>query len=243
MKIELDAYLANPVLWVELARELAEAEGKLSIPDSLTKELAGLDRPILVDRTIARKEFWALLALPWRHVGLRFLDKHGLLGELIPCWEGNRIRKDLRLNAIEQVHREVWRTGLTEQVYQSICDVHDVVIDRRLNRWALTALGTLLAGGDTENQLIWTKSVRRDLHAFGATEAEVVWIERLVREFNSALLFLRSGEGDVVLRPEHVVACLSTLAVGEPEALPRGVENANRGLSGSLNPLDKEETE
>lgn len=239
MPATIEEIRENPLRLIELARELAESEGKLDLPANLVAELKAADTPLISDRTAVRKEFWALLALPYRHLGIRLLDETGALGDLIPCWEGNSVRKELRLNALEQVHLEAWKPGLGDAAFKAICDVHDVVIDRRLNRWALTALATLFAGGDTENQPIWAKTVRRELHEFGATEAELVWIERLVREFNAALLFLRGmGTEEFHLRPEHVVACLSTLAVSEPDVVKSAVQIADKALTASANPLD-----
>lgn len=238
MPTTIEQVQENPQLLVEIARKLAESEGAESVPAGLIADLKKLERPLIQDRNSVRKEFWAMLALPYRHLGVQFLDATGVLGELIPCWEGNSIRKNLRLKSFEQVHLEVWKPGLSDAVFKIISDVHDVVIDRRLNRWALTALATLLAGGDTENQIIWSKSVRRDLHEFGATEAELVWIERLVREFNAALLFLRGSSSDFNLRPEHVVACLSTLAVSESNLVSNAIKIADLALSGSISPLD-----
>ena len=238
MSTTIEEIKKNPSLIVELARKLAESAGDETISAELVAQIKLLEHPVIPDRTTVRKLFWAILEQSHRHLGIQFLDEMGVLAELVPCWEGNGNRKNLRLKALENVHLEIWKPGISESVLNTICDVHDVVIDRRLNRWALTALATLLAGGDTENQIIWAKTVRRELHEFGATEAELVWIERLVREFNAALLFLRGTDGECTLRPEHVVACISTLAVTEPEKVAMAVERADKALSGSTNPLD-----
>ncbi|MFH0881849.1 MAG: hypothetical protein V2A56_02605, partial [bacterium] len=139
-------------------------------------------------------------------------------------------RRSFRLKAMEQVHLEVWKGGLSEKAYRAVCDVHDVVVDRRLNRWALTSLGTLFAGGDTENQLSWARMVRHDLHEFGATEAELVWIDRIVRDINPALLYLRGLHPEYELRPEQAVVGLCTLSVTEPEILGDAVKLADKAL-------------
>lgn len=135
------------------------------------------------------------------------------------------------MKAMEQVHLEVWKEGLSDKAYKAISEVLDVVVDRRLNRWALTALGTLFAGGDTENQLSWARMVRHDLHEFGATEAELVWIDRIVRDINPALLYLRGHNADYELRPEQVVVGLSTLSINEPAIMKEAIKLADAALT------------
>lgn len=236
-RLDQERLKTDPVAWVEIAAGMA-VSGEEPTADAASA-IAEVERPTLEDPQSARRAFWDVLAQPKRHVAIRWLDRIGLLGELIPAWEGNRVRKELRLNALEEVHREGWRKGLSEEAFSAIVDVHDVVVDRRLNRWALTALGVLLGGGDTENQVSWSKAVRRDLHNLGATEAENVWVERIVRDINPAILLLRGQVRDQELRPELAVAALSTIAAQEPGDLPGAMERADAILRGETNPLDK----
>ncbi len=226
----VENYQKDPVLWITLARILAENPDSQA-PPHLVDALATAPRPIIRDPHACRKEFWGILAAPHRHLGIGWLDKHGLLEELIPCWRGNPVRRVLRLNALEQVHLEAWKTGLGSKAFKAIADVHEIVVDRRLNRWALTALGTLFAGGDTENQRSWARMVRHDLHELGATEAELVWVDRIVRDINPALLYLRGHNPGYELRPEQAVAGLSTLQVTEPEIMANAAKRADEALT------------
>jgi len=225
-----DDYLKDPVLWVSLAKLLSENEDN-EAPQELVDYLDGLNRPVIHNKQACRKEFWAMLASPLRHRGINWLDEHGLLEELIPSWGGNPVRKSLRKAAFKQLHLEAWKKGLSESSFNAICTVHDVVVDRRLNRWALTALGTLLAGGDTEHQRSWSLHVRQDLHELGATEAELVWIDRVVRDFNPSVLFLQGHNEGYEIRPETAVAGLSTMMVSEPENIKEAVKRVDAALN------------
>ncbi|MCB2212191.1 hypothetical protein KQI52_08790 [bacterium] len=227
----------DPLTYMQAARILAENGD--AVPDELETTLAEQARPLFADPSVARDELWAILATPERDRGLRWLNKHGILDELIPSWAGNSVRREFRLNAVEQVHKEVWRDGLDEGVFKLICDTHDVVVDQRLNRWALTALATLLAGGDVEDPRTWTNFVRRDLHRLGATEAEIVWITGILLNFNRALLFLRGNKVELQLKPECAVAGLSTLSLSDPEMMTDAVQRVNQTLAEDVNPLDR----
>ncbi len=222
---------------MQAARKLAETGD--AIPDELETALADQPRPLFADPATAREELWAILATPERDRGLRWLNTHGILDELIPCWAGNSVRREFRLSAVEQVHKEVWRDGLDDGVFKLICDTHDVVVDQRLNRWALTALATLLAGGDVEDPRTWTNFVRRDLHRLGATEAEIVWITGILLNFNQALLFLRGNNVQLNLKPECAVVGLSTLSLSDPESMDDAVQRVNLALADEVNPLDR----
>lgn len=237
MAPDIAEHVKNPARFIGAALRLGEREQPVAA--ELERELAEAPRPVFSDPSEAREELWALLALPRRDLGLRWLDKHGLLAELIPCWDGNASRRTFRLDAVEQVHREVWREGLDDDVFKAICDTHDVVVDRRLNRWALTALATMLAGGDIEDPRNWASFVRRDLHQLGATEAEIVWVTGIIHNINPAILYLRGEDVKLDLRPELVVAGLSTLSLSEPDRLALAVERANRALADAVNPLDR----
>ncbi|HEB85317.1 MAG TPA: hypothetical protein ENI92_10010 [Bacteroidetes bacterium] len=214
----------------------------VSPPEELLSALDDLPRPRISDISRARPALWEILSDPRRDRGLRWLDHHGLLEELIPCWAGHAKRRQLRLDAVEQVHREEWRKGLSGASYNRICDELGQVVDGRLNRWALTALATLLGGGDIENHLFWTKEVRRDLFALGATEAEIVSVERIVAELNRVVQFLRGVYDKCSLTPGLAVAGLSTLrALDGPEGMKEAVRRADTVLAETVNPLDAEE--
>jgi hypothetical protein len=238
LSLKSDAFKNSPNNWIETARKIAEEE--LTVPAELEIELEKLDPPFIPNPNDVRKEFWKILALPKRDVALRWLDKFGIVGELLPCWGGLSVRRAIRLDAFANVSTGFWKEGLSDTVLATIDDVNNIVVDRRLDRWALTAFATLLAGGDTENQNAWAKSVRRDLHVFGATEAEIVWIERLVREFNHTLLYLRGEVDEYTVRPELAIACLSTLKATDPRKMAEAARRANDSILKNINPLDKE---
>jgi hypothetical protein len=209
-------------------------------------ELATLDawiaqapRPFFPDPSEARTMLWAILAEPGRANGLSWLTKHRILDELLPVWSGNMVRQKFRLQAMDQVHLETWNVGLDAAILRMICDTHDVVIDRRLNRWALTALATLLAGGDIEDPRTWAGFVRRDLHALGATEAEIVWVTGILLNFNQTMMFLRGELSEFPLRPECALAGLSTLSLTDPKLMAAAVGRVNAALEDAVNPLDR----
>lgn len=207
--------------------------------ESLARELDDAPRPVFARPGEWQAALWDILAHPERARVMRWLDRQDLLTELFPAWEGGRARRNLRLSAMEQVHKEVWRPGLRDDVFQAICDTHDVVVDARLNRWALTALATLFAGGDIEDPRRWAKFVRRDLAAIGATEAEIVWVTGIIHSFTAAQLALRGEPVEADLRPELVVSGLSTLSLTEPDRLPSAIERANDAMRDQVNPLDR----
>jgi len=201
------------------------------------------DKPIISDLTSASVPLWDLLASDNRADGLRWLNKTCLLHQLFPCWSGNATRRTLRLNAVEQIQAGSWREGLSPEVISLIEDIHNVVIDGRLNGWALTALATLLAGGDTENQYFWSKMVRRNMFELGATEAEIIWVEQVVIDYRRAVQFLRGETEEAVLTPQQAVTILSTMKVGgedSPEDLAAAANRVNQALGKESNPLDRE---
>lgn len=238
-------YQENPSLWVSLAAQIAK--NNESPPLELVEALKISEHPVIKDPYAAQPYLWELFGVPHRDKGLRWLDSHGLLAEILPAWGGNAVRRSLRLNATENVHLEKWREGLDDGVFRLVCDIHDVVIDGRLNRWAWTAVATLLAGGDTENAIQWMKFIRRDLYKVGATEAEIIWVERVLTSFNRGLMFIRGDAKESAMTPAVAVACLSTL-----HALKEGLtetdfkaaaERINVALADQVNPLDNDDVE
>jgi len=225
-----------PEKWIDLARELAS--GNIQDDHSLFSEIAELEIPSIEKLRPVRKSFWALLAEDNFFVGLRWLDKIGMLDIILPCWSGNGVRRKLRLNALENYAKEPWKKFFDDSVMKNITDIHEVIVDRRLKRWSLTAIAIMFAGGDTENQNSWAKMTRRDLHEFGATEAELVWIERIIREFNQAMLFVRGVTDEYILRPELAVAVLSTMKTSDPDLFKEAATRANKALLNQVGPLD-----
>lgn len=222
----LEEYRKQPWRLVKVA--CAIAEDGLEPPKELESLFTGDDKPVIKDLTSASAPLWDLLALPERDKGLRWLDDAGLLHILFPCWAGNASRRKLRLNAVEQIHLETWKDGLSDGVMQLINDTMDEVVDGRINRWALTALGTMLAGGDTENQYFWSKMVRRNMYELGATEAEIVWVENIVIDYRRAIHFLRGEQEDFTLTPELAVVILSTMIIGGEDSKADIANSAKR---------------
>jgi hypothetical protein len=235
----LAGFKDEPWRLVEVA--LALAKDDVQPDEKLDIALRKLEEDPIRDLLSASTPFWEIMALPERDKGLRWLDHVGLLSNLLPCWGGNPARKKMRLNAVEQIHLETWNDDLDEDVVQHIREVHDTVIDGRLNGWALTALSTLLAGGDTENQYFWAKMVRRQLHELGATEAEIVWIENIVAEYRKAIYYLRGEAAEYPITAQLAITLMSTITIaGEDNALQ--VKDAairlNKALKNRINPLD-----
>ncbi|MDP8207285.1 MAG: hypothetical protein P9L92_11520 [Candidatus Electryonea clarkiae] len=236
----LDDFRKEPWRLVDVARIFA-VEGTAP-PDSLEAILTGSERVMIHDVLSASVSLWDLLASTKRHIGLIWLDKTGLLNDLFPCWGGNPARRAMRLLAIEQVHLETWKEGLSEQSITLICDQHDMVVDGRLNGWALTALATLLAGGDTENQYFWSKMVRRNLYELGATEAEIIWIENIVTEYRKAVHMVRGETEAYTLTPQLAVTILSTMRIaGEDssEEILQASKRVDDALKQQANPMDQ----
>lgn len=238
MNIDVELNQREPWRWVELASQIAD--GAVEVDHKTEMQIRNLPSPRIQNRETVREAFWELLSKPLRHVGITWLDRMGILGEILPCWNGLSTRRKLRLDALEEVHKESWKDGLSEKAFQHVCDTHDVVVDGRLNRWALTALGTLLAGGDTENQIAWAKQVRRDLHALGATEAEILWVEGVVIDYRKGIRILRGLIQDSHLSPALAVACMSTMKVGGEDSsdeINKAVELVNHLLEKEAGPL------
>ena len=222
----LDDFRKEPWRLVELA--LAVAKDGFKPPEALELELKNLEEPPIRDLASASAPLWELLMLPERVEGLRWLDKVGLLSNLFPCWGGNPARKKMRLDAVMAVHLETWKAGLSDKVVQLILDTHNVVIEGRLNGWALTALATLLAGGDTENQYFWAKMVRRNMFELSATETEIVWVESIVFEYRKAIHFLRGEVDEATMTPQIAVVLLSTMAVAKEDTKTQVMQAALR---------------
>ncbi|GBE29764.1 hypothetical protein BMS3Bbin04_00787 [bacterium BMS3Bbin04] len=124
-------------------------------------------------------------------------------------------------------------------MFNMIRDIHDTVVDKRINRWALTALATMLANGDMEDTRTWVSFVRRDLHALGATEAEIVWVTGILLNINPTLLFLAGEDMEITIRPELAVVGLCTLNVSDPDKIAIAIKRVNESLDHAVNPLDR----
>ncbi len=239
MTFEVKELQQEPWRWISIAAAIAN-DGY--VPDEkLETALMSLDAPRVQRDTRSCEELWSVMQSTNRVNGLRWLDKTGLLGELLPCWNGLASRRKLRLDAVEMVHKESWKDDLKDEVYRAICDDLEVIVDSRLDRWALTALATLLAGGDTENQSLWTKEVRRNLFELSATESEITFVETIVRDYRKGIRYLRKMAQECNCTNALAVTCLSTILVGGEDTEDEykvAAQIVNDALSGAVNPLD-----
>lgn len=211
MGFALEKFKNEPWRWVDFASKLATET--IEWQTELEEALAGLSRPVVSPSEEVREAFWSVLIDPKRHIGLNWLSDMKLMEEFLPCWTGITPRKKLRLKAVEQVHLETWKEGLEEDVFKTICEIHDKTIDHRLNGWGLTALSTLLAGGDLEKQDQWSKNVRRGLFELGATEPEIVWVEKIVQEYRRGVKYVRGEDPDGTVSAQLAVVLLSTMSI------------------------------
>jgi len=205
----------NPVLFVELAHAWAEG----GPPPSAEHEawLHNLPRPLIVQPALAREAFWGVLSFPERGRSLAWLDRMGLLEEIIPAWSGDYFRQSLRLQSVEEVHLEHWAEGLSKTAYDWLCVYEDRPADGHLGGWALTGLATLFLSGD-EPAETWALRVQKDLKALGAAKGE---IERVVTAIHEYPEFSEAVADGVLptraLSPTAIVATLCTLMVA-PDA-------------------------
>ncbi len=225
-----------------MAFAVTVAKNDSDIPNEYVQELKnnlpGVDRP-----DTSREAFWELLTLSNRLKGIDFLHRIGMLERLLPCWGGNSTRQQLRLRALREYENLTWRPLLDEAANRCIDAAHEVEVEGRIARWGLTALAILLAGGDTENQQMWTKRVRRCLHDLGATEAEIVWIEGIVSEYRRAALFHRGELDSMVITPQLAVTILATMLVAGEDTkagIEEAAHRAQAALEACVSPLDRE---
>jgi hypothetical protein len=201
----------NPVLFVELAREWAA--GGPEPTKEHTEWLRKLPRPLIAIPASARDALWGVLSYPERARSLSWLDRAGILEELLPAWSGDYFRQALRLQAVEEVHLERWSVGLSKSSFEWLCVYQDEKADGRLGGWALTGLATLLLAGD-EPAPSFAARVQRDLKALGASDGERERVLTAIREFPD--LFDAMMTCTLPARnfsPTTVVAALSTLLV------------------------------
>jgi len=201
----------NPVLFVELAREWAA--GGPEPTKEHTEWLQALPRPLIVKPASARDALWGVLSYPERARSLTWLDRAGILEELLPAWGGDYFRQALRLQAVEEVHLERWGAGLSKSSFEWLCVYQDQKADGRLGGWALTGLATLLLAGD-EPANTFAVRVQQDLKALGASEGERERVLTAIREYPELYdALMTSTTPSRNFSPTAVVATLSTLFV------------------------------
>ncbi len=201
----------NPVLFVELVRRWAE--GGAEPQPHHVEWLRQMPRPLIALPATAREALWGILSCPERARALSWLDRAGILEEIIPSWAGDYFRQALRLQAVEEVHLEHWAEGFSEAAFDWLCVYQDQQVDGRLNGWALTGLATLLLAGD-EPPFSYATRVTMDLKALGAKDGERDRIITAILEYPDFYDAIASCRPPARLfSPTTIIATLATLAV------------------------------
>jgi len=228
------AYRDNPVMFVELARNWASG----GEPPTKQNEawLQSLPRRRIRQPEMARDALWGVLSAPERGRALAWLDKMGLIEELIPIWLGDAKLRALRLRAVEEVHRERWAKSLSKAALNRLNAFMDQKVDGRLNGWALASLATLALGsnGYTER---YNERLNEELRELGATEAERMRVMTAVIEYPFLhVAFTKDGEyAESKFSPTTIVAALSTRFADEKvseEDRERAVKRADELMTG-----------
>jgi hypothetical protein len=180
----LDAeFRDNPVLFVELAHAWAAGTDQ---PEARHEALIKkLPRPLISKPASARDALWGVLSYPERGRSLAWLDRIGVLEELIPSWGGDAKRRAFRMKAVEEVHLERWESGISKTAFEWLCVYEDQKVDGRLGGWALTGLSTLLLTGD-EPAETFAARVDHDLKTLGAKLGERERVTSAIREYPAA---------------------------------------------------------
>jgi hypothetical protein len=218
----------DPALFVELAHAWA-AGGP---PPSAKHEawLRELPRPLISKPALTRAAFWGVLSFPERARSLAWLERAGLLEEIIPSWSGDYLRQSLRLQAVDEVHLEHWADGLSASAFDWLCVYQDQKADGRLGGWALTGLATLLLSGD-EPAASWSLRVSKDLKALGAAKGEIERVTGAIHEYPQFYEAITANSPPVrAISPTAIIATLATLLVipeMPAETLTRGIRFAD----------------
>lgn len=204
-------FQAKPLLFLELAQQWVAGDEEPTEEHELWLRRA--PRPIVTCPSDARPALWEILTSPRRGRALAWLDRAGILEEILPVWSGEYLRQALRLQTVEEVHLEHWAEGLSEDAFDWLCVYQDQKVNGHLNGWAVTALATLLLTGD-EPVESYLPRVAHDLQALGASIAERDRVEDAIREYPE--LFQAILEDRLPSRtfgPTTIVATLATLHV------------------------------
>ena len=218
----------DPTLFVELAH--AWAAGGPAPTAEHEAWLRELPRPLISKPALTRAAFWGVLSFPERARSLTWLERAGLLEEIIPSWSGDYFRQSLRLRAVDEVHLEHWADGLSESAFDWLCVYQDQKADGRLGGWALTGLATLLLSGD-EPAASWALRVSKDLKALGAAKGEIERVSTAIHEYPEFYQAIADDQPPArAISPTAVVATLATLMVIPEipaETQARGIRFAN----------------
>ncbi len=230
---EESAFKNNPLRFLELARDWA-AGGNSPMPE---QEAWLRELPV---RRIRRPEearavVWDLLSHSERGRALAWLDKVGLLEEIIPIWFGGAELRALRLRAVEEVHKERWAEKLSKKAFSRLNAAMDERTDGGLSGWGLTALATLLleSNGYTER---YGERLNEELRELGATDAERMKILTATIEYPFLHIALTHASETIEQKfsPVTIVAALSTLYADDRAANDlrvRAVQRADQLLT------------
>ncbi|HEY3295213.1 MAG TPA: hypothetical protein VGL38_07230 [bacterium] len=222
----------NPILFVELAHEWA-AGGPRPEPQ-YEAWLRELPRPIISKPALAREALWGTLSYPQRAQSLEWLDSVGLLQEILPVWDGDPLRRALRLQAADEVRRERWSGGLSDTAFDWLSVYQDQRVDGRLGGWAMSGLTTLLLIGDNPPD-IHAARVAADLKTLGANDGERERVLTAIREAPELFRTITTCSTPArTFSPTVIVAVLSSLMI-EPdiseETMHRWITCADRLLT------------
>ncbi|NUO20095.1 hypothetical protein HUU59_11655 [bacterium] len=191
------------------------AQGGEMPPRDLIGEVAELPAPLLPNPADARDYLWRILSYPERGRALAVLNAVDVLEEFVPSWTAYTDVRDFRLAAVEEVHLEHWADGLSEFSFGRVCRFHDVVVDERLNGWALTAFATLLCH-DKESVAGYVSSLRLDLSQLGATDGEIERVVSIVTEYPVVYGELSEGRNkQFKILPGTLIAVLASMLANQ----------------------------
>ena len=208
--VEEAEFRNNPVKFVELAKDWAQ--GGEAPTTEHEAWLTAIPKRRIRQPDAAREALWGILSAPERGRALAWLDRIGLLEELIPIWYGEAVPRDLHLRAVEEVHVEHWAKGLSKRALQKLNSYMDRRVDSRLNGWALAALATLIIESNGYTQR-YNERLNEELRELGATDSERMRLMTAVIEYPFLrVAFAKNGEySESSFSPTTVVAALSTL--------------------------------
>lgn len=221
----------NPQLFLDYAA--AWAAGGPPPDAQFETWLQTLPRPLLKSACAARESFWKLLSNPERGRALAWLDRVGILPEILPVWSGDAARRKLRLQAVEEIHRERWADGLGTTQFDWLCVYMDQQADGRLGGWALTGLAALLLAGDRDAPS-HAELVSYDLRALGANEGERERVLTAVREYPLFGAAIQAEQTPLPrFAPTTVVATLATCFAEAADAAlcKRAMQVGDRALA------------
>lgn len=194
---------------------VACAAGEEAPSRELIGEVSELPPPRVHNPADVRDALWQIFSYPERARALAILNAVDLMIEIIPSWTTYMSVQEMRLVAVDEVHKERWADGLSEIAFGRICRFHDASVGGRVNGWALTSLATLLVH-EADNIAGYLSSLRMDFAALGANDVEVERVLAILTEFPVVLSALAAGENkNFKVLPATLVSVLATMFADE----------------------------